>query len=82
MSEALIKLFGKSANVLVKDGDFNDVEGEFHHYDYSQRITNNGCYNIIDNTIHNVSNTCPQVIRMFPKVIFCDFRIGLLTTHF
>jgi hypothetical protein len=39
------------------------VQGEYHHhYDYSQHITNNGCYNIIGNEIHNVSNICPQVI--------------------
>ena len=71
MVEAIEKIFGKSSKVLVKDGEFNDVQGEFHHYDYSQRITNNGCYNIIGNTIHNVSNTYPQVICMSsPKIIF------------
>jgi hypothetical protein len=62
MVEALEKFFGKSGRVLVEDGEFNDVQGEFHHYDYSQRITNNGCYNIIGNTIHNVANIRPQVI--------------------
>ena len=79
MVEAIEKLFGKS-RVLITDGEFNDVKGEFHHYDYSQHITNNGSYNIMDNTIYNVGNTCPQVIRMFSG-LSSDFRIGLLTTH-
>jgi hypothetical protein len=50
-------LFGDSARVLVKDGEFNDVQGEkkYHHHDYSPR------YNIIGN---NVGNMCPQVICM------------------
>ena len=70
MDKAIEKMFGKDAKVLIEDGEFNDVQGEFHHYDYSQHITNNGCYNIIGNTIHNVSNIYPQVICMFPKIIF------------
>ena len=68
MVETLETLFGKTARVLVKDGEFNEVQGEYRHYDYSQRITNDGSYNIIGNTIHNVGNICPQVICMFPKL--------------
>ena len=63
MVETLETLFGKTG-ILVKDGDFNEVLGEYDHYNYSQRITNNGCYNIINNTID------VQVICMFPKAIF------------
>ena len=70
MAEALIKVFGKSANVLVKDGRFNNVRGTYYHHDRSQRVTNNGCFNITGNTIQNVGNSHPQVICMSPKVIF------------
>ena len=41
MVETLETLLGKSARVLVKDGEFNEVQEEYHHYDYSQRITKN-----------------------------------------
>jgi hypothetical protein len=75
--ETLQKLFGDSARVLVKDGEFNDVQGEYHHHDYSQRITNNGCYNIIGNTIHNVGNICPRFICMC-----LVFGFDLLTNTF
>ena len=81
MADALKNLFGESTRVLVDDGEFNEVQGEFHHYDYSQRVTNNGCYNIIGNTIHNVSNTCPTDFCMFPR-LSSGFRIGLLITRF
>ena len=81
MDEMIEKLFGKSTRVLVKDGEFNEVQGSYHHYDYSQRITNNGSYNIIGNTIHNVGNFSPQVNCMIPR-LSSDFRIGLLTLHF
>ena len=73
MVEAIEKLFGKSSKVLIEDGEFNDVKGEYHHYDYSQHITNTGCYNIIGNQIHNVSNISPQVTCMFLKVYSSDF---------
>ena len=66
-------LFDEDTRVLVNDGEFNDVQGDYHHYDYSQRITNNGCYNIIGNTIHNVSNIGRQVICVFPR-LSSDFR--------
>ena len=69
MVETLETSLGKSARVFVKDGEFNEVQGEYHHYDYSQRITKNGCYNIIGNAIHNFSG-----LKLS--------RIGLLTTHF
>ena len=41
MVESLETLFGKSVRILVKDGEFNEVQGEYHH---SQLIkaTNNG----------------------------------------
>jgi hypothetical protein len=68
MAETLEKLFGKSTRVLVKDGEFNEVQDDYHHYDNSQRITNNGSYNIIGNTIHNVGNICPQDICMFARL--------------
>ena len=63
-------LFGRSAGVLVKGGEFNEVQVEYHHYDYSQQITNNGCYNVIGDTIHNVGNICPQDICMFPRFVW------------
>ena len=81
MVEALENLFGKSTRILIKDGEFNEAQGEYQHYDYNQRITNNGCYNIIGNTIHNVGNFSPQVNCMIPR-LSSDFRIGLLTLHF
>lgn len=81
-SEVLEELFPKTANVLAKDGEINDeVQGTYHYYDYSKRITNDRCNNIIDNTLNNVSNTSPQVKCTFPR-LSSDFRIGLLTTHF
>lgn len=74
-------LFSKDTRVLVKGGEINDVQGDYHHYDYSRRITNNGSYNITGNTIHNVGNIGRQVICVFPR-LSSDFRIGLSTTHF
>jgi hypothetical protein len=62
MAEVIIKMFGNSTRVLVKDGEFNDVEGEYQHFDFSQHITNRGCHNIMGNILYNVGNTCPQVI--------------------
>jgi hypothetical protein len=79
--DAVEDFFGKSANVLIENGEFNDVEGEFRHYNYSQHITNNNSNNIIDTKIHNVSNSFHQDICMFPR-LSSGFRIGLLTTHF
>lgn len=78
MGDVLEKLFGK-AKILVKDGSFNNVDGTYHHYDNSQRITNNGYFNMDDNEFYNVGNVAPQVICMFPR-LSSGFWIGLLTT--
>ena len=90
-SEVLEELFPQTANVLVKDGEINDIQGTYHYYDYSQRITNNRCNNIIDNTLNNVSNTFPQVKCMFPRLssdflnrfdyTFLDHETGARSTH-
>jgi len=61
MVEALEQLFGNSSRVLVKDGEFNNVKGEYHYENHRQVITNDGCYNIVDNKLHNVGNKYPQV---------------------
>ena len=68
MVETLETSLGKSAWVFVKDCEFNEVQGEYHHYDYSQRITNNGCYDIIGNAIHNFSGL--QVISRFFELVY------------
>jgi hypothetical protein len=60
MAEVLEKLFGTSAKVLVNECEINNVQGKYHHHNHSRRITNDGAYNIIGSTIHNVSNTSPQ----------------------
>ena len=73
MANILTKLFGPSTKVLVKDGTFNNVEGEYNYYDYSQRTTNNGSYNFIGNTLHNVHNSGHQVICMFPSLSSSDW---------
>lgn len=81
MAEAIIeKLFGKNGRVLVKDGEFNNVQGNYYHYDSSQRITNHGCYNVIGNNLNNVSNHS-QVIRMFPR-LSSGLRNTLLIIYF
>lgn len=82
MADVLTKLFGPSTKVLVKDGTFNNVEGEYNYYDYSERTTNNGSYNFIGNTFHNVHNSGHQVIRMFPSLSSSDwFTDGTLLDH-
>lgn len=70
MAEVLEKLFGRSTRVLVKDGKFNQVDGDCYHYDHRRHTTNNNCYNTIGNTLHNVGNICPQTICMFLNCLF------------
>ncbi|KAF8802739.1 hypothetical protein BYT27DRAFT_7215120 [Phlegmacium glaucopus] len=63
MAEVLDKLFSAKARVLVKDGTFNNVEGRFIHVDHSQRMTNEGCFNVSGSTFHNVHNSTRQDIH-------------------
>lgn len=60
--EALNKLFGDSKKVLIKGGTFNNVQGNYHYNDYTQRTTNIDSYNIIGNIIENANNSRTQMI--------------------
>jgi hypothetical protein len=69
-SKVIGGLFAGATRVMVNDGQFIDVQGEYHS-DYSN------AYDMASHTIpriHNVSNTCPQLICMFPT-LSSDFRI-------
>jgi len=51
-----------AGRIIIQGGTFTDVEGDFHHLDYSQHTTNFDAYNFIGNIIEDVNNSCPQTI--------------------